>query len=229
MQSKACFNDARKAHRQTWRRYHASREEERDKMLSVICSKDPYQAYKHLKSVRTASATNISEIYVGNDVYTGKNVSTGFFENLKKLKTEHDPATNNCESCVPFKFDHKHIIEICKSGEKIPLLSLPEAEKLLHSLKPSVCDHWSISALHYINGGPIALKHFQLIINLAIENIENTTVDEVNTAHACILYKGHQKDKNQASSYKTISSCPFTAKCLDTHIRNLSLEDWHNA
>ena len=145
------------------------------------------------------------------------------------MKTQLDPATQNCESCDSFKFDHKLIIELCKAGEKIPPLSLIEAEKLLHSVKPSVCDHWSVSANHYINGGPVALKHFKLIINLAIEDIENTTVDEVNTAHACILFKGHQKNKNLASSYRTISSCPFIAKCLDTYIRNLSVDDWDSA
>ena len=100
---------------------------------------------------------------------------------------------------------------------------------LLHSLKPSVCDHWNVSAAHYINGGPIALKHYQLLINTALEDIENTTCDEFNTAHACILYKGHQKDKTLASSYRTISTCPFVAKSCDTYIRSLSVEDWHNA
>ena len=113
--------------------------------------------------------------------------------------------------------------------EKIPPLSLIEAEKLLHSIKPSVCDHWSISANHYINGGPVALKHFQELFNLALKDIENTTVDEMNVAHACILFKGHQKSKNLASSYRTISTCPFISKCCDTYIRNLSLDDWHNA
>ena len=66
-------------------------------------------------------------------------------------------------------------------------------------------------------------------MNLAFDNIENTTFDEVNTAHACILYKGHQKDKSLASSYRTISFCPFIAKACDTYVRNLSIDDWHDA
>ena len=102
-----------------------------------------------------------------------------------------------------------------------------DAEKLLHSLKPSVCV--CVSANHYINGGPIALKHFQLLVNLALSDVENTSVDEVNTAHACILFKGHQKDKSLASSYRTISTCPFIAKSCDSYISSLSVDDWHNA
>ena len=175
------------------------------------------------------NGTKSSEIKVGEEVYRDDNVATGFYNNINNLKTNLDPATDNCVTCEQFKFDHKLITEICKAGEKIPPLSLTDAEKLLHSLKPSVCDHWSISANHYINGGPITLKHFQIIVNLAISDIENTTVDEINTAHACILFKGHKKDKTLASSYRTISSCPFIAKACDTYIRGLSVDDWHDA
>ena len=121
------------------------------------------------------------------------------------------------------------IKDICKADQHIPLLDTEAAEKLLYSLRPQVCDHWSISASHYINGGPSAIKHFQLIINTAISDLENTTCDEFNTAHAQVLYKGHKKDKTLASSYRTISSCPFVAKALDTYIRELSLDDWEAA
>ena len=189
--AKDAFSDARGAHRRVWRRHQANAEQERDRKLSSICTKNPSEAYKHLKTARASSSKKISEIKVGDTVYSDKDVATGFYHNIENLKTNLDPATENCSTCISFKFDHKLITEICKAGEKIPPLSLIEAEKLLHSLKPSVCDHWSISANHYINGGPIALKHFQLLMNLAFDDIENTTFDEVNTAHACILYKGH--------------------------------------
>ena len=209
--------------------HQAIAEQDRDRKLSSICSKNPSEAYKHLKTARASFSKKISEIKVGDKVYSDKDVATGFYHNIENLKTNLDPATENCSKCIGFKFDYKLITEICKAGEKIPPLSLIEAEKLLHSLKPSVCDHWSISANHYINGGPIALKHFQLLMNLAFDDIENTTIDEVNTAHACILFKGHKKDKSLASSYRTISSCPFIAKACDTYIRNLSVDDWHDA
>ena len=61
-----------------------------------------------------------------------------------------------------------------------------------------------IMFLHYIiNGGPIAIQHFQTLLNYAIEYIESTTAEEFNAAPASILYKGHLKNKNLASSYRT--------------------------
>ena len=227
--ARTSFSDARKAHRRAWRRSQAIHEQDRDQKLSALCTKNPNDAYKHLRSVRSTSSSKISEIKVGDKVYQGKDVATGFFHNIEKLKTELDPATETCLSCKAFIFDHRLIKEICRLGDKIPPLSLDAAEKLLHSLKPSVCDHWNISAAHYINGGPVALKHFQFLVNTALENIENTTVDEMNTAHACILFKGHQKDKTLASSYRTISTCPMISKACDTYIRNLSVDDWFEA
>ena len=70
---------------------------------------------------------------------------------------------------------------------------------------------------------------FRLLLNSAIENLETTTCEEINNAHACILYKGHSKDKTQASSYRTISTCPFISKALDFYVRELSLSDWSEA
>ena len=70
---------------------------------------------------------------------------------------------------------------------------------------------------------------FQSLLNNAIKNIENTTIDEINTAHACVHYKGHSKDKNLASSFRTISTCPFTSKALDKYVHELSQHDWNNA
>ena len=110
------------------------------------------------------------------------------------------------------------IKEISKSGSTIPQISLQKAEELLHALKPKVFDRFNVSALHYINGGPLAIGHFQLLNNSAIDDIEKTTFEEFNTAHACTFYKGHAKDKNEASSYRTISSYPFIAKALDFYI-----------
>ena len=222
--AQADFRAARVAHRRVYRRHQAVQEHDRDQKLSAIMSENPSVAFKHLRSVRSTSNSKISDIVVDGEVFSGNHVATGFYHNIKNLKT-----VDNCTSCEAFKFDYKLIREICKAGEKIPPLSIIEAEKLLHSMKPSVCDHWSISANHYINGGPIALKHFQELVNLALRDIENTSVDEMNVARACILFKGHQKNKNLASSYRTISTCPFISKACDTYIRNLSLDDWHNA
>ena len=67
---------------------------------------------------------------------------------------------------------------------------------LLKKIRSSVADFYSITAAHYINGGEAAIP-------------------ELNTVHAVILHKGHKNDKSLDSSYRTISSCPFLAKCID--------------
>ena len=145
-------------------------------------------------------------------------------KNLKTIKTE----TKTCESCEHARFDYQLIKQIYKSGKTIPPISLDKSEELPHSLKPNVCDHFNVSALHYIIGGPHAIHHFQLLISYAIDDIEKTNCEEFNDAHVCILYKGHSKDKTKASSYRTISTCPFIAKYVD-YIRERSIDDWHAA
>ena len=56
--------------------------------------------------------------------------------------------------------------------------------------------------------------------------METTTCDESNVAHASVLFKGHNKDKTLASSYRTISTCPFLSKALDYYVRELSIPEW---
>ena len=81
-------------------------------------------------------------------------------------------------------------------------------------------DFYSISALHYINAGEEGISHFQALLNAIVEDVNNATVEELNTALGLILYKGHKKEK-------TISTCPFLAKSLDLYLRDLHLEKWN--
>ena len=108
----------------------------------------------------------------------------------------------------------------------LPSISIKKVSELLKKVKPSVNDIFSITARHYLNGGKEALVHLHFILNAIIDNIPNAEIPEINTVHAHILYKGHKKDRNVDSSYRTISTCPFIAKCLDSYIRDLSSDDW---
>ena len=74
-------------------------------------------------------------------------------------------------------------MEICKSGRKIPRISLSDASSLLKRMKPSVSDFYSITAAHYLNGGDPALVHFQFLLNTVINNIEIAAIDEMNITH----------------------------------------------
>ena len=87
-------------------------------------------------------------------------------------------------------------------------------------------DIYSITAAHYMNGGPVAIRHFQFLINTILETIELSCIPELNKVHAVILHKGHKKDRSLASSYRTISSCPFIAKAADIYLGDLSQDDW---
>ena len=44
-----------------------------------------------------------------------------------------------------------------------------------------------------------------------------------------ILYKGHSKDKESDRSYRTISTCPLLAKCLDLYIGQRYYDSWRQA
>ena len=104
-----------------------------------------------------------------------------------------------------------------------------QAEELLRAIRPSVTDFYSISALHYLNGGDPAIKHFQLLVNAVLSDIENFALSQLNTCHAIILFKGHGKSKTSDRSYRTISSCPFIAKAADKFIGGLEESNWDAA
>ena len=106
-------------------------------------------------------------------------------------------------------------------------ISFDEAYKLLLKMKPSVTDYYSITSLHYLNGGRKSIEHFQAIFNAVLQDVDNFALAELNTVHAAILYKGHGKDKHSDRSYRTISSCPFLAKCLDSYVGDIYQEKWN--
>ena len=93
---------------------------------------------------------------------------------------------------------------------------------LLEKMKPSVTDLYGITPAHYLYAGPAGWKHFNLLLNTLISDVNNTTITEINTVHTCILFNGHGKDR----SYRTISSCPFAAKAADIYLGELSKDDW---
>ena len=81
---------------------------------------------------------------------------------------------------------------------------------------------------HYNYAGPAGWLHFHLILNCLLNDVNNTDIIEVNTAYACILFKGHGKEKTSDRSYRTISTCPVIAKALDLYIRDLNISSWNS-
>ena len=93
-------------------------------------------------------------------------------------------------------------------------------------MRKDVSDLFSITASHFINAGVAGLKHFHLLMSTIIYNINNASLNELNDIWAMILYKGHSKDKESDRSYRTISTCPLIAKCLDIFIGQRSYTSW---
>ena len=95
-------------------------------------------------------------------------------------------------------------------------------------MKPNVIDYYSITPNHYLYAGPAGLKHFNLLLNILIKDVNNTSIEEINTVMAVILFKGGNKLKTSDRSFRTISSCPVAAKALDLFIRDLYIDQWKN-
>ena len=197
---------------------NTSKEVERDSELQ-----DPAKVFMKVKANKSKQSQKIKSLQVGDKIYTEDAVADGFYDSISSLKTLK-PIT--ATSFDRFCEDHRHILEICKSGTQIPRISLDDSLTLLKRIKPSVSDFFSITAAHYLNGGEAAVLHFMILINTVISDIEIAAIDELNTTHAIILHKGHGKDRSLASNYRTISCCPFISKALDMYLGDLSKDDW---
>ena len=97
---------------------------------------------------------------------------------------------------------------------------------LLFKIKKSVKDYYSITSQHYINAGEEGLYHYNMLLNAIIADLNNASLEEMNTAHGLIFHKGHQKDRSSDRSYRCISTCPFLAKSVDLYLRQLYLGEW---
>ena len=107
-----------------------------------------------------------------------------------------------------------------------PILEAKSLDLLLR-LKPKVTDFFSVTPNHYLYAGPLGIRHFTCLINALLNDISSINISEVNRAYACVLFKGHSKDRSLSSSYRTISTCPLVAKALDLHIRDLNVAKWN--
>ena len=87
-------------------------------------------------------------------------------------------------------------------------------------------DLYSITANHFIHAGHAGFAHFHFLLTALSKNVNLFKLEELNTVWACILYKGHWKDKESDRSYRTISTCPILAKALDIYVGQLYAGDW---
>ena len=158
--------------------------------------------------------------------YHGDTVPDGIYESIKTLKT--DPIVVDKDDSIPdFIEDYRNVLDICLSGKRIPPISKEKSLEILRGFRKNVNDFYSITSLHYLNAGTAGHDHFHDLLNAVINNVNLGGLPDLNAIYACVLYKGHGRDKTSDRSYRTISTCPLVSKGLDTYVRELSIDEWN--
>ena len=222
--SKSNYNSSRILHRKLERSYKAKDSVRRDQTLS---SSDLSLVFKSVRNSKRTNAGNITKLTVRGKTYVGDAVKDGFFDSISKLKIKDESSLSKNVYFNEFTADYHNIIEISKHGVKIPQISEADSFALLQKMKPEVKDFYGVTANHYNFAGPVGWRHFHLLLNSLLSNVNNTTISEINVVYACILFKGHGKLKTSDRSYRTISTCPMVAKALDLYIRDLNIDSWN--
>ena len=203
---------------------HKQNMKEDEKMFSLMSSESSSSIFRKIRHIKSSSLTKIPFIEVANEKYEGEAVKDGFYSSIKTLKSKEkslDNATNNI-----LLEDYKHILDLCKDKRDLLPISIEESSKILKKMKASVIDFYSISPAHFINAGKAGLEHFNLLMNCIIEDINNASIEEMNSCYALLIHKGHGKLRTKDSSYRTISTCPVAPKAIDLYIRDLYKHRW---
>jgi hypothetical protein len=211
-------------HRKLERAYKAKYSIERDEKL---CSSDLSSVFASVKHAKRSKAGKINKLTVGNKVYVGDSVRDGFYDSISELKSRDSNSLNASKQFNDFSLDYQNILEVCKHGSPIPPISENDSFNLLQKMKPNVSDFYGVTVNHYNYAGPAGWLHFHLLLNCLVADVNNTSIAEINIVYACILFKGHGKEKTSDRSYRTISTCPVVAKALDLHIRDSNIISWN--
>ena len=111
---------------------------------------NPLQTYSRIRASKRYKAGKITKLKVGDKTYQDNAVPDGFFNSISKLKTRNTSSMTFSN----FSISYHHIIELCKTGAKIPQISEKDAFNLLKKMKPTVKDFYSVTPNHYNYAGP---------------------------------------------------------------------------
>ena len=188
---------------------------------------NPKLTFNDIRRFRNRKGGKVGTLYVGDRQYHGKAVPDGFFDSVQQLKTKNHISGPLSTTYAEYLEDYSHIMKLLDTAKPMKTISEKESFDILMSMKATVADFYSVTPLHYIYAGPLGWKHFHLLLNQLILDVNCTTIVEVNRTYACILFKGHSKNKQLAKSYRTISTCPVIAKALDVFLRNQFCDSWY--
>ena len=214
------YKQAKLNHRKLLRNHRYRITAARDSQLL----RNPKATYAAIRRKKNAAVSKINILKVGSKTYHGERVGDGFYDSILTIKLRDENKLQKSPHYNLIKDEYKHILDLCRESEPI---TEAEALSLLQRLKPSVSDYFSVTPSHYIYAGPLGVRHFCLLFNTFLHETSNLTIKEVNRAYACILFKGHDKDKMSARSYRTISTCPVVAKAMDLYIRDKNISSWN--
>ena len=228
--AKLLLADAKSEARDLTRAWHQAQAAKRDQQLHTILSDDPRRLFSHIRSTKSSTkGSKIQSLTVSEKVYRGEQVCDGFFDSLSKLKAPNMAPIHSSTSYMRIEQDYEQILKICSAGLKIPPISGKDAMMLLMNLKPDVNDLNSITPAHYTNAGVQGAIHFSHLLNAVISNVNLSSIDQLNSVWAMVLFKGHGKDRESDRSYRTISTCPVISKALDQYIGTLFESGWAQA
>ena len=182
--------------------------------------------FKYIRSLRNVPSAKLRKLQVGDDTYCEEQIPDGFFHSMSSVKSCNRDLLRNDSSLAPTLTDYEHITELCKFGPDVPPVSIEMAYNLLQRLKKNVADVYGITTLHYLNAGTEGIRHFALLLNTILLNVENASIKELNVAHGLIIHKGGLKSRTSDRSYRTISTCPIVAKALDLYLRDRYQQQW---
>ena len=219
---------ARTNHRALVRASKVKKDNKQDEDLLSLLSSNPSPAFRRLKSAKSSASVQVPFIKVGGKKYSDEKVVDGLFESISKLKTLNLQQLEASPYHQDLLKDYENIKRLCNNKIPLPSLTLSESTNILKRIKPGVNDFFSITANHFIHAGDAGLIHFNLLLNTFILDVNNCSIEELNTVYALLLYKGHNKDRTLDTSYRTISTCPLLAKGLDMYVRDLSIEHWNS-
>ena len=221
-----CLKTARNNYKSLVRKYRAREDNLHNEKLFTILSSNPSSAFKAIRAAKADNSASIPHLSVGNKKYRGDNVISGFFDSLSSLKSLDTVKLTQSPYHSSLMEDYTYIRYLCSHKSDLPAISFKKSSEILMKMKNSVHDFFSLTTKHFINAGIAGFTHFNLLMNVFITNVNNSTIQELNTVLALLLYKSHGKDKTLDSSYRTISTCPLLAKSLDLYVKELFSEKW---
>ena len=223
------LESAKKIHRKLVRALNSQENtKEYKKMFSIMSAETAKPIYQKIRSLKKPPSKQIPFLNVDGKTFYGNSVKNGFFESISNLKMKDVAISKQSASHIDYMEDYRNILDVCRFKKDLPSISLLDSNKILHRMKANVNDLFSITPTHFINAGKCGLEHFNFLLNCIIDDVNNASVEELNSCYALLLWKGHGKPRTEDNAYRTISTCPMVSKALDIYIHDLHGDKWNS-